>query len=123
MLFRSARFLVASENGAYSKEVVTGADGTATLYPLVAGTYAVTELEAPAGYEIDNAGPQYVVLPSNGSTTVTVTFTDTPEITGESVPPRRTAIRENFEVFPDVGNWFASNITFNRQNRQSGKKS
>ena len=78
-----ARFLVASENGAYSKEVVTGADGTATLYPLVAGTYAVTELEAPAGYEIDNAGPQYVVLPSNGSTTVTVTFTDTPEITGE----------------------------------------
>ena len=78
-----ARFLVASENGAYSKEVVTGADGTATLYPLVAGTYAVTELEAPAGYEIDNAGPQYVVLPNGSNTTVTVTFTDTPEITGE----------------------------------------
>ena len=78
-----ARFLVASENGAYSKEVVTGADGTATLYPLVAGTYAVTELEAPEGYEIDNAGPQYVVLPNGSNTTVTVTFTDTPEITGE----------------------------------------
>lgn len=77
-----ARFLVASENGSYSKEIVTGTDGTATLYPLVAGTYGVTELEAPEGYEIDNAGPQYVVLPSS-SNTVTVTFTDTPIITGE----------------------------------------
>ena len=50
---------------------------------LEAGTYAVTELEAPEGYEIDNAGPQYVVLPSNGNNTVTVTFADSPEITGE----------------------------------------
>lgn len=78
-----ARFLVASENGSYSKEVVTGRDGTVTLSPLDAGTYAVTELEAPEGYEIDNAGPQYVVLPSGGDKTVTVTFKDTPEITGE----------------------------------------
>ncbi len=78
-----ARFKVASENGSYSKEVVTGRDGTVTLSPLDAGTYAVTELEAPAGYEIDNAGPQYVVLPNGSDKTVTVTFTDTPEITGE----------------------------------------
>ncbi|MCI8811536.1 MAG: hypothetical protein HFF84_15885, partial [Oscillibacter sp.] len=35
------------------------------------------------GYMLDNPGPQYVVLPSNGNTTVTVTFEDTPEITGE----------------------------------------
>ena len=55
-----ARFLVASENGAYSKEVVTGSDGTVTVPNLEAGTYAVTELEAPEGYEIDNPGPQYV---------------------------------------------------------------
>ena len=40
-----ARFKVASENGAYSKEIVTGSDGTYTLSGLDAGTYAVTELE------------------------------------------------------------------------------
>ena len=78
-----ARFLVASENGSYSKEVVTGGDGTVTVPQLEANTYAVTELEAPEGYEIDNAGPQYVVLPDGINKTVTVTFTDTPEITGE----------------------------------------
>ncbi len=78
-----ARFKVTSENGSYSKEIVTGSDGTYTLSALDAGTYAVTELEAPEGYKIDNAGPQYVVLPNGSNTTVTVTFTDTPEITGE----------------------------------------
>ena len=78
-----ARFLVASENGAYSKEVVTGSDGTVTVPNLEAGTYAVTELEPPESYEIDNPGPQYVVLPSGSDKTVTVTFSDTPEITGE----------------------------------------
>ena len=78
-----ARFKVTSENGTYSKEIVTGSGGTYTLSALEAGTYAVTELEAPEGYEIDNAGPQYVVLPSNGNNTVTVTFADSPEITGE----------------------------------------
>ena len=78
-----ARFKVASENGTYSKEVVTGSDGTVTVSKLEAGTYAVTELEAPEGYEIDNAGPQYVVLPNGANKIVTVTFSDTPEITGE----------------------------------------
>ena len=43
----------------------------------------MTETSAPEGYEIDNAGPEYVVLPSNGNNTVTVTFRDTPVITGE----------------------------------------
>ena len=78
-----ARFLVQSTNGSFSKEVVTGSDGTCTVSPLNAGTYSVTELEAPEGYEIDNAGPQYVVLPSDTGNTVTVTFTDTPVITSE----------------------------------------
>ncbi|WP_287826962.1 SpaA isopeptide-forming pilin-related protein [Oscillibacter sp.] len=78
-----ARFLVASENGSYSKEVVTGSDGTVTVPNLEAGTFAVTELEPPTDYEIDNAGPQYVVLPSGSDKTVTVTFTDSPVITGE----------------------------------------
>ncbi len=78
-----ARFSITSENGAYSKEVVTGNDGTYTLSDLDASTYAVTELTSPEGYLIDNACPQYVVLPSGDNTTVTVTFTDTPEITGE----------------------------------------
>ena len=78
-----ARFLVQNANGTYSKEVVTGADGTYTLSPLDANTYSVTELEAPEGYQIDNPGPQYVVLPNENGKTVTVTFTDTPEITSE----------------------------------------
>lgn len=78
-----ARFLVQNVNGTYSKEVVTGADGTYTLSPLDANTFSIIELEAPQGYQIDNPGPQYVVLPCESGKSVTVTFTDTPEITGE----------------------------------------
>ena len=77
-----ARFLIQNANGTYSKEVVTGADGTYTLSPLDANTYSVVELEAPEGYQIDNPGPQYVVLPNESGATVTVTFVDTPLITG-----------------------------------------
>ena len=77
-----AKFLVQSNNGTYSKEVVTGRDGTVIVGPLEAGTYSITEVEAPEGYEIDNAGPQYVVLPRDDGTEVVVTFMDTPVITG-----------------------------------------
>ena len=76
-----ARFHVESTNGSFSRDIVTGADGTYTVSPLDAGTYAVTETAAPDGYEIDNTGPEYVVLPNNGSSTVTITFTDTPTVT------------------------------------------
>jgi hypothetical protein len=72
-----AKFHIESQDGSFSKDVVTGPDGTYELTNLPANTYAVTETEAPSGYEIDNAGPQYVTLPSSGSNTVTVTFTDT----------------------------------------------
>ena len=78
-----AKFLVQSNNGTYSKEVVTGRDGTVIVGPLEAGTYSITELEPPEGYEIDNAGPQYVVLPRDNGTEVVVTFMDTPVITGD----------------------------------------
>lgn len=77
-----AGFHIEAANGSYSKDVVTGPDGTCRLDGLTANTYAVTETSSPSGYEIDNAGPEYVVLPGNGSNTVTVTFTDTPIITG-----------------------------------------
>lgn len=60
---------------------MTGADGSITVEGLSANTYAITEMEAPEGYEIDNAGPEYVVLPNNGSNIVTITFTDTPVVT------------------------------------------
>ena len=76
-----ARFHVESTNGSFSRDIVTGTDGTYTFSPLDAGTYAVTETAAPNGYEIDNAGPEYVVLPNNSSSTVTITFTDTPTVT------------------------------------------
>ena len=78
-----AKFHIESESGSFSKDVTTGSDGTATLENLTPGTYAVTETDPPAGYEIDNAGPEYVVLPGNGNNTVTVTFRDTPTTTSE----------------------------------------
>ena len=78
-----ARFLVQNANGTFEKEVVTGSDGTVTLTNLEASTYSVTELEPPEDYQIDNAGPQYVVLPNSNGGTVVVTFTDTPVVTSE----------------------------------------
>ena len=78
-----ARFLVQNTNGSFEQEVVTRSDGTVTLTNLEASTYSVTELDPPEGYQIDNAGPQYVVLPDANGTTVTVTFTDTPVVTSE----------------------------------------
>ena len=76
-----AKFHIEAINGSFSKDIVTGFDGTYKLDGLAANTYAVTEVSAPNGYKIDNAGPEYVVLPNNGSITATVTFTDTPVVT------------------------------------------
>ncbi len=78
-----AKFHIESQNGSYSKDVVTGQDGICKLTGLSANTFEVTEVSSPEGYEIDNAGPEYVVLPNNGSNVVTVTFTNTPIITGD----------------------------------------
>ena len=76
-----ASFHVEKQGSSMSWDVVTGADGTYTLRDLTAGTYAVTETGAPSGYTIDNAGPDYVVLPSDGSSSVTKVFSDSPHIT------------------------------------------
>jgi len=79
-----ARFHAESQGGSFSKDVVSGPDGSYTLYPLTAGSYAVTETDPPNdGYQIDNPGPEYVVLPNNGKNEVTITFSDTPIITSE----------------------------------------
>jgi len=78
-----AGFHIESENGTFSKDVVTGDNGTYRINGLSAGTYAVTETSAPDGYEIDSVAPQYVVLPSNNNKTVTITFRDSTTITGE----------------------------------------
>ena len=79
-----AGFHIESANGSYSKDVVTGSNGTYTLDNLEAGTYAVTETAPPpGGYMVDNPGPQYVTLPSGSNKTVTVTFSDTIDNPGE----------------------------------------
>lgn len=69
---------VGSDDPKYPLTGVTGQDGTYTFRRLEAGTYQVTETEAPEGYQIDNPGPYTVTLPTNGQKTVTVTATDTP---------------------------------------------
>ena len=69
---------VGSDDPKYPLTGVTGQDGTYTFRILEAGTYQVTETEAPEGYQIDNPGPYAVTLPTNGQKTVTVTATDTP---------------------------------------------
>lgn len=70
--------MVGSDDPSFPMTGVTGQDGTYTFKPLKAGTYQVTETEAPEGYQIDNPGPYAVTLPTNGQKTVTVTATDTP---------------------------------------------
>lgn len=69
---------VGSDDPKYPLTGVTGQDGTYTFRRLEAGTYKVTETEAPEGYQIDNPGPYAVTLPTNGQNTVTVTALDTP---------------------------------------------
>lgn len=80
-----AGFHIESQNGSYSKDVVTGQNGTYRIGGLSDGTYAVTETSAPEGYQIDSSTPQYVTLPSNGNNTVAVTFRDSTTITGEVI--------------------------------------
>lgn len=70
--------MVGSDDPKFPMTGVTGQDGTYTFKNLKAGTYQVTETEAPEGYQIDNPGPYAVTLPTNGQKTVTVTALDTP---------------------------------------------
>ena len=70
-----------TDNSFQPKTVTTNSAGIGTFNRLPAGTYTVTEIAAPSGYQIDNSSPVYVTLPNNGEDTVTVTFTDTPTTT------------------------------------------
>lgn len=70
--------MVGSDDPKFPMTGVTRQNGTYTFRGLKAGTYQVTETEAPEGYQIDNPGPYAVTLPTNGQKIVTVTALDTP---------------------------------------------
>lgn len=89
--------MVGSDDPSFPMTGVTGQDGTYTFKPLKAGTYQVTETEAPEGYQIDNPGPYTVTLPMNGQKTVTVTATDTPITTSSG------SIRKVNKDIPTMG--------------------
>ena len=85
------------------RDVFTGADGTCTLENLNPGTYAITEVDAPAGYTIDDPGPQYAVLPNGDNNTVTVTFTDSKDPENPPPEPASGSIRKVDADNPTVG--------------------
>ena len=65
-----------AENGAYvddpnfvTRTVTTGADGTLTFDNLLYGRYRLTEIEAPAGYELLKE-PVYLTIGENGAVSV-----------------------------------------------------
>lgn len=89
--------MVGSDDPKFPKTGVTGQDGTYIFDRLEAGTYQVTETEAPEGYQIDNPGPYTVTLPMNGQKTVTVTATDTPITTSSG------SIRKVDKDIPTMG--------------------
>ena len=98
-----AHFNVQSDSGSFMRDVFTGDDGTYTLRNLSAGTYAVTEVDAPAGYTIDDPGPQYAVLPDGDNDTVTVTFTDSEDPDDPPPEPASGSIRKVDADNPTVG--------------------
>ena len=98
-----AHFNVQSDNGSFMKDVFTGVDGTCALENLNPGTYAVTEVDAPSGYTIDDPGPQYVVLPDGENNTVTVTFTDSKDPENPPPVPASGSIRKVDADNPTVG--------------------
>lgn len=59
-----ARFKVTSENGSYSKEIVTGSDGTYTLRNLDANTYGIVELSPRRGTRSTMPGPSTSPCPA-----------------------------------------------------------
>ena len=98
-----AHFSIQSDDGSFMRDVFTGSDGTYTLENLSAGTYAVTEMDAPAGYTIDDPGPQYAVLPDGDNNTVTVTFTDSKDPDDPPPEPASGSIRKVDADNPALG--------------------
>ncbi len=98
-----AHFSVQSQSGDVNRDVCTGADGTAVLTNMEPGTYTVTEVDAPAGYTIDDPGPQYAVLPDGENNTVTVTFTDSEDPDDPPPEPASGSIRKVDADSPTTG--------------------
>lgn len=78
-----AMFKVEGANN-FSKTYTTGSDGTIVLTQdnLDPGTYGVTEVAAPSGYEIDDSSIHYVSLGPGQEKEITMTWYDTPVKTG-----------------------------------------
>jgi uncharacterized surface anchored protein len=83
-LLQGAKFKVSylsgtsGTGGTVIAEPVTGANGTATVTGLSAGTYVIEETKAPEGYLLD-APAQTVYVTDNEQAVITVEFADTPK--------------------------------------------
>lgn len=74
VLLEGAHFKVTDFNGAVvAADIVTGKNGTVTINGLAEGNYYVTEIQAPAGYNLDST-PKLVT--AKGDAAVIVSFYD-----------------------------------------------
>lgn len=87
--------------------LTTESDGIVTWSRIQAGTYRITETDAPSGYQIDPT-PQEVTVGSSSSSSVTVTFRDKPD----KPETYKVAVQKEDERYTEqrrylTGAWFA----------------